>query len=271
MEKVHQSLRFKLIEKVQPDAPLLIYLPGMDGTGDLFHRQIGSLTGWFDVRCLVIPVDDLRSWEELTAGVVSLVKQELQRYPRPAVYLLGESFGGCLALQVILQAPQLFDRLILSNPASAFNRHPLLYWGSYLVQPQPEVLYRWSCVSFVPFLAALERIEPDDRKALLKAMQSVSQEASVWRLSLLRELQLSDRQLASIEQPTLLMASGGDRIFPSIAEAERLADQIPTTQRHILPRSGHACLLERDVNLYSILQKQDFLEPAALTQVQAKR
>jgi hypothetical protein len=31
----------------QPIAPLLIYLPGMDGTGQLFHRQGNKLNEFF--------------------------------------------------------------------------------------------------------------------------------------------------------------------------------------------------------------------------------
>lgn len=242
----------------QLNAPLLIYLPGGDGTGRLFYRQLEGLEKVFDIRCLEIPPDDLTGWDQLVEQVIELVKTELSERPRSAVYLCGESFGGCLALKIMLTLPALFDHLILVNPASAFNRH-WLYWASCLVCPVPEPIYRTFWLGFLPILAALGRIEADDRRALLTAVQLMTQETSIWRLGLLREFQISDQQLKQIEQPTLLIASGRDSVLPSISEAERLYQLLPQAKKYILPDSGHACLIEADVHLYDILQSAAFL------------
>ena len=79
----------------RPKAALLIYLPGGDGTGQLFYRQLAGLEQNFDIRCLEIPADHLTGWSPLIEQVVDLVKAELAQGKRPAVYLCGESFGGC--------------------------------------------------------------------------------------------------------------------------------------------------------------------------------
>jgi pimeloyl-ACP methyl ester carboxylesterase len=239
-------------------------LPGGDGTGQLFHRQLESLESTFDIRCLEIPPDDMTGWNELADQVIHLVKQELTQSPRPAVYLCGESFGGCLALRMMQRAPQLFDRLILVNPASAFRRHSWLYSLSYWVRPVPEAIYRIFWVWFLPILASLGRINADDRRALLNAVQLMSQETSIWRLSLLRAFQISDRDLTQIQQPTLVIASGRDLILPSIEEAEFLVAAMPQAQFYVLPDSGHACLLESDVHLYEILADRHFLPEPGL-------
>ena len=42
--------------------------------------------------------------------------------PERPVYVLGESFGAVLALAVAAQRPDLVDRLVLVNPATAFQR-----------------------------------------------------------------------------------------------------------------------------------------------------
>uniref|UniRef100_A0ACD5GWX7 Uncharacterized protein n=1 Tax=Desertifilum tharense IPPAS B-1220 TaxID=1781255 RepID=A0ACD5GWX7_9CYAN len=41
--------------QIQPHLPLFIFLPGMDGTGQLLRSQTSSLEQAFDVRCLAIP------------------------------------------------------------------------------------------------------------------------------------------------------------------------------------------------------------------------
>ncbi|NJO42851.1 MAG: alpha/beta hydrolase [Cyanobacteria bacterium CRU_2_1] len=250
---------FRTPSPFNSEAPLFIYLPGMDGTGELLHVQLAGLEQGFDIRCLSIALDDLSSWEQLTEQLVSLIEVELKRQPRDVVYLCGESFGGCLALKTILRSPHLFDRLVLINPASSFKRYPWIYWGSHLVCPLPDVLYRMSCVSFLPVLAALGRIGEHDRFALLRATQSVAQNTSIWRLSLLREFTISESELHYITQPTLVVASARDSLLPSVSEAHWLTDHIPNAQMHILPNSGHACLLESDVNLYQIMQTSNFL------------
>lgn len=242
----------------QLDAPLLIYLPGGDGTGRLFYRQLEGLEKAFDIRCLEIPPNDLTGWDQLVEQVVELVRTELGEQPRSAVYLCGESFGGCLALKIMLTSPALFDHLILVNPASAFNRH-WLYWASCLVRPVPEPLYRAFWLGFLPILASLGRIEADDRQALLTAVQLMTQETSIWRLGLLREFKISDQQLQQIKQPTLIVASGRDSVLPSVSEAERLCQLLPQARKYILPDSGHACLIETDVHLSEILQSVAFL------------
>lgn len=243
----------------QPKAPLFIYLPGGDGTGQLFFRQLKGLETTFDIRCLEIPPDDLASWDQLVEQVVGLVKDELSQCSRSAVYLCGESFGGCLALKVILHSPELFDRLVLINPASAFNDRSWLYSLSFFTLPVPQPIYRIFWLWFLPILASLHRIEPADRRTLLNAVQMMTQETSMWRVALLREFRLSDVQLQQIKQPTLIVASGRDCILPSVDEANWLCSLLPQAQSHILPDSGHACLLETDVNLYTILQSTNLL------------
>lgn len=247
---------------LQPDYPLFVFLPGMDGTGQLLRSQTTGLEAGFDVRCLAIPPTDLTNWEELTEQVVELIHQELKDFPDRVVYLCGESFGGCLAMKVALHSPHLFSRIILVNPASSFRRWPLMGWGGPITSQLPGPLYRLTSMGLLLWLANLNRITPGDRQFLWQAVQSVPQETSAWRLSLLSEFNISVAQLRQITQPVLLLASAADHLLPSLPEAEELAQHLPDVELIILPDSGHACLLEADINLYEIMQQYNFLYPA---------
>ncbi len=263
------ALFFRRPRPIKPEAPLFVFLPGMDGTGQLLRAQTEGLEQLFDIRCLAIAVDDLTGWDDLADQVIALVAEDVLHRPDRSVYLCGESFGGCLALKIVLRAPQLFERLILVNPASSFAQRPWVSWSSHLTRLLPEPMYQASCVGLLPFLASLGRIEAGDRYALLKAMQSVTQEASIWRLSLLQGFDVHEYQLRQITQPTLLVGSKADRLLPSVLEVQRLANYIPRTETHLLPDSGHACLLETEVNLYEIMRASGFLnfqEKASLLQ-----
>lgn len=297
MQPTPNYLRFLTPNNSKPQIPLFVYLPGMDGTGGLLRSQIPylsspsvlpisedssyphlstlerNLTGvyrqktspWdtigliegFDIRCLSIPVDDRSNWDEMVNQTVSFLQRELERGQKRPIYLCGESFGACLAMQVAMRAPELIDRVILVNPASSMRHQPLIQWGSSLTQWVPTPLYSMSVYGLLPFLGALERMDSLHRRALLDAMRSVPHGTTVWRLNLVRDfaLRLNESQLSRLKMPVLMIASGRDRLLPSITEAENLVKCLPNAQMVILPDSGHACLLETEVNLWEILQK----------------
>jgi len=250
-----------------PESPLFVFLPGMDGTGELLHTQTDTLDQCFDLRSLAIPQWNFSDWEELTSAVIDLIVAEQAQKPEKTTYLCGESFGGCLALKVVEQAPDLFNRVILVNPASSFRQRPYLAWGAVGTGWLPEPIYRSSTVLILPFLAAMGRIAPRDRRALLDAMKSVPPQTVRWRLSLLEGFDVDSQQLQGLSAPVLLIAAGSDRILPSVQEAEALADIFPQSQVVLLPESGHTCLLETENRLCDILQDADFLEKRAREQL----
>ncbi|MGB5972361.1 MAG: alpha/beta fold hydrolase [Nodosilinea sp.] len=239
-----------------PGRSLFVYLPGMDGSGALFNLQSAGLKADFDLRCLVIPGDDLSSWERLAHQTVQLIRQEAGASP---VYLCGESFGACLALRVAALAPALVSHLILVNSASSFHRFPWLHWVANLTPWMAPPLYQGSNVFSLPVLANLSRVDDVNRQALMQAIATVTQRSAAWRLSLLSRFRLEPLRLQRVTAPALLVASLSDRLLPSLEEAQHLATLLPNSRIYPLPHSGHASLLENGVNLGAILRAVDFL------------
>jgi pimeloyl-ACP methyl ester carboxylesterase len=266
MSQVKSRPCFLTPGRINPNYPLFVFLPGMDGTGQLLRSQTKGLETAFDVRALAIPPDDLNNWEDLATLVVNLIEEELKRGAFRSVYLCGESFGGCLAIKVALKAPHLFKRIILINPATSFNQRPWLAWGAQLNRWVPEFLHGISALVLFPFLSNLARTAPRDRRALLDAMQSVPPKIANWRISLVTEFDVNETQLRRLTQPILVIAGAADQLLPSVQEAERLVNCLPDAKTVILPNSGHACLLETDVCLFEIMKKQDFLEASVPNQ-----
>lgn len=247
----------------KPDDPLFIFLPGLDETGkDLMGMQTAGLDGGFDVRCFVIPPDDITNWDDLAEKVVALTKAELQKKPQISkpIYLCGESFGGPLALKVLEKFPQVFDRIILINCASSFPRVLWLKLGTDLLPYFPNFCYKISSFFTLPFLTNLTQVSFGAMKALLKSTRSAPKKTVNQRLSLLKNFTFDEEKLSRITQPVLLIGSENDRILPSTAEAQRLAQIFPNSQVVTLPHSGHACLVQTNVNLYSILEAKNFTD-----------
>jgi pimeloyl-ACP methyl ester carboxylesterase len=223
----------------------------MDGTGELLGVQVQQLQDQFELCCLAIPAHDRSDWTTLASQVMALIEERLSFNPNRPVWLCGESFGGCLALQVAQTQPECFQQMILINPASSLRSRPWLTWGSNLMRWLPGQLYLQSAELLLPWLAAIERITEAEKTALLCAMRSVPQPTSIWRLAMLQQFQLPP--LHVLDFPVLLVGSVADRLLPSVAEVERLQAQLPKSTVVTLPQSGHACLLEPEVNLAALI------------------
>lgn len=214
----------------------------MDGSGTLLRTQIDRLVPWFDIRCVAISPQDMSEWLPLARQVNQLIRNEVNASANSAgrhrpVYLCGESFGGCLAMHALTQAPQLFERVILINPASSFRRLPWMHLGSMITQQLPNLAYRHSSRGLVPFLVESRRVDIRNRQALERAMGAVPAKTAAWRMALLSRFEVERLPLERMTHPVLLVAGGCDRLLPSKREANSLLARFPNAQLTLLPRA----------------------------------
>ena len=94
------------LDEPRPDAgtlPLLLVLPGADGSGITAWMQFPSLAQEYAVRALCVPAGDRSSHADL----VALVSQEVRSVGEGReLFLLGESMGSGVAIDVALDVPQ---------------------------------------------------------------------------------------------------------------------------------------------------------------------
>lgn len=93
-------------QQLLKNKPILLYLPGFDGTILAPFLQFPSLSECFDVRALKIGMDDRSTFEELKEAVLDYLIKEYRGDDddiQQTIYLLGESFGGILATEVALE------------------------------------------------------------------------------------------------------------------------------------------------------------------------
>ena len=283
MPELQHDAYFYSPQGSNPNYPLLIFLPGLDETAkESMSLQTAGLEAGFDVRCFIISPEDLDNFNLLAESILALVEAELVQTPdcalkdtaprqevsplghkgsgrhRP-IYLCGESFGGCLALKVLEQAPKLFEKVVLINSASSFHRVPWLNLGSRLFSLTPDIFYDYSAYLTLPFLVHLNRVTAQARQLLVDTIKSAPKQTAQQRLIMMREFTIDETKLKQITQPVLLIGSQEDRILPSVEEAEYLAKIFSQATVVTLPHSGHACLVEKDTNLYQIMEANGFI------------
>jgi pimeloyl-ACP methyl ester carboxylesterase len=245
------SVRFLSSQSSQSHLPLFVFFPGMDGTGWLIDNQLDRLTKRFDVRRLAIASDDRSNWSQMTAQAAKLIAAE--RAEGQELYLCGESFGACLAMHVAGHLGKDVDELVLINPASSFARTPLLSAGSALSNLLPDAMYPISARILVNFLINADRVTATERQRLTDAMLSVNPKSAAWRLELLRQFRADVVAAKLLDIPVVLIAGELDRLLSSVSEVNILQQLLPKSKVILLPNSGHACLLERDLYLADLL------------------
>ncbi|KAL8557493.1 hypothetical protein ACS0TY_004795 [Phlomoides rotata] len=262
------------------DSPLLLYLPGVDGVGlglTLHHERLSKI---FDIWCMHIPLTDRTSFAEMVKFVESAVRIEYSRAPNRPIYLVGESFGGCLTLAVAARNPDIDLMLILANPATSFGKSLLqtetLLTLSALIPEQissslPYVLTLLFGTPVKMVTSAMGKRLPSDQliKVLSQDTLAMSSYLSVlskaftaetlrWKLEMLKSAAaFANSRLHAVKAQTLILASGQDQLLPSRDEAERLTKELPNCQIRIFEDKGHALFLE-DVSFVSILTGASF-------------
>ncbi|XVF57310.1 hypothetical protein PTKIN_Ptkin06aG0195000 [Pterospermum kingtungense] len=256
-------------------SPLLLFLPGLDGVGMgliLHHKALGKV---FEVRCLHIPVHDRTPFEGLVKLVEETIRLEHASRPNSPIYLVGDSFGGCLALAVAARNPNIDFVLILANPATSFGRSQLQPLFPIL-EAFPDGLhvtipYLLSLVMGEPLKMATVGIDyklPPTKKieqlsgnltALLPRLSGLAniipKETLIWKLKLLKSASsYANSRLHAVKAEVLVLASDKDNMLPSREEAQRLKNLLPNCMIRCFQDNGHTLLLEGSMNLLTIIK-----------------
>ncbi|KAJ6848644.1 acyltransferase-like protein, chloroplastic isoform X2 [Iris pallida] len=256
-------------------SPVLMFLPGVDGTGmglTLHQKPLGKV---FEVRCLHIPVNDRTPFEGLVKFVETSVKHEHSLDPSTPIYLVGDSFGGCLALAVSARNPSIDLVLILINPATSYNKSQLQPFVPAL-EALPRDLhttvpYILSLVMGDPVKMAMASIIEDlspqqilnelskSLTSMLPLLSDLSdilpKDTLLWKLELLKSgTAYANSRLHAVEAEVLVLASGKDNMLPSGSEADRLRKSLKNCSVRYFKDNGHTLLLEDGLNLLSVIK-----------------
>ncbi|NNF26106.1 MAG: alpha/beta hydrolase [Gemmatimonadetes bacterium] len=234
--------------KVSGTGPVLIYVPGIDGTGKLFYRQRPTLEPRFRVVTY-----RLRESAVTMDTLVDDLDRVLDAIPdsRPA-WLVGESFGGALAMSYALARPASVHRLVVLNSFPHFDpqfRLRLAIMGIRLI-PGPVM-------TMVRRLTAFRLHSPHThRTEIRKFMQLTAATTRAGYLNRLRILRTYDlrRRLPELATPTLFLAADRDRLVPSKRQAQLMHGLVPSSECHVLSGHGHICLIAPGLLLSEILE-----------------
>jgi pimeloyl-ACP methyl ester carboxylesterase len=94
------------------EGPAVVLVPGMDGTGLLFYRQVPKLAQRYRVATYALR-STARTMSPLVDDLASIIERIAPDEQRAIV--IGESFGGALALTLAAERPQRVAALVILN------------------------------------------------------------------------------------------------------------------------------------------------------------
>ncbi|XP_017628718.1 phytyl ester synthase 2, chloroplastic-like [Gossypium arboreum] len=268
-----------------PDCPLLLFLPGIDGTGlglIMHHHKLGKL---FNVWCLHIPAQDRTPFNELVKLVERTVRSENYRSPNRPIYLVGESIGACLAISVAAPNPDMDLILVLSNPAASFSQsqlQPLIPLLEMMPDEFPINLpYILSLATGNPLTVLMDNVVKKgslpqiigELSQDLATMSSylpvladiVPRQTLLWKLNLLKSgSACANSCLHAVKAQLLILCSGRDQLLPSQEESQRLQKALLDCEIRMFDESGHFLFLlcfsigEDNVDLVTIIKGASF-------------
>ena len=220
----------------------------MEGTGKLFYKQQPSLAKRYTVISLPSQSVAPFTYEDLVDDVLAVLDQENAE----KATIVGESFGGTVALQFTLAHQERVEQLVLINTFPYFRQRKRLVVGLLLL-PLTFIKLGNAVREFCYRIAmGFEGIPKQDVNRLLESSFIHGYAASRQRMQLIRNLDIRER-LSEIKVPVTIIAAGRDKLVPSIKEAHLMASKMPNGRIIELPQHGHTPLISKDFLLSEVL------------------
>jgi pimeloyl-ACP methyl ester carboxylesterase len=232
----------------------------------LVHGFASSIFTWRDIKTAllsagyrVIAVDQLgngasaRPAEPIytTEMQARFVLGVMDQLGVPAAHALGHSFGGRVAMQMAVLAPQRVQRLIVISPeAFATERPKIAQWVKLPLAGYMLAFFSTSPMFVREGLRFVSR-QYDWLKQTVVAGYAAplhvrgSALAQVWQSRSPKDgLKPVPHNLAHIAHHTLILWGAGDPVFPA-SDGAKLAKIMPKAHLHVLPDTGHVAHEER--------------------------
>jgi pimeloyl-ACP methyl ester carboxylesterase len=216
----------------------LVFLHGLVGLNDHWEGVVNLVKQRYRCVMLEIPLLQLRNEDCSIDGVASLTVRFLKDYVKCPATLIGNSFGGHVALRIALSNPELVDSLVLAGSSGIIEKSMV---SDLMLRPSREWLARKIGELFY---------DPDEhmnQADLDRAHRELSDRAcarAMVRLSRTARRNHLGQQMTKVTAPTLLLWGKQDIVTPPEA-AERFEKMLPNPRLVWIDRCGHAPMIEK--------------------------
>ncbi len=228
----------------------VVLVPGLDGTGLLFYRQIPLIARRYRVASYALR-DAATTMDSLVSDLRTIVEAVAPKGGRAIV--VGESFGGALAMSFALAEPDRVAGLIVLNSFPWYARQLRLRAAIGVLHALP-----WGAMRVMRRATASRlhsrHTHPAEIERFLQLTAHTTRLGYVNRLKMLTRYDIRDR-LHQLRPPTLFLAAERDHLVPAVKQARFMAERMTRSDVRVLAEHGHICLISPDIDLGRILRE----------------
>jgi pimeloyl-ACP methyl ester carboxylesterase len=244
-EEMNISTRFGTTHVVvsgPKDAPPLVLLHGYMATSTMWSPNIADFSRDYCVYAVdvmgqpskSIPGQPIRNEADYAAWLTAV----LYGLRLGRVFLAGMSYGGWLALNYAIAAPERVQRLVLLSPGGGFV--PMVRQFSLRGLLMLCCPTRFTVNSFMRWLGLTDRRGDTHTKLVLDLMYLGLKHFRVPGETLrVMPVMFSEEQLRAMRVPTLLLVGEHEVICDPAAALTRARRLFPDVQAELVPRSSH--------------------------------
>lgn len=218
------------------EGPSVVFLHGLVGLNDHWRKVIGRIRGGVRSTLFELPLLDLKGSDCSVQGVTELTIAFLEEHVQTPTVLVGNSFGGHVALRIAHKRPDLVRGLVLAGSSGLFER--TLVRGAPVRPPRDWVAEKIAELFYDK--SALDESDIDRAHQVLNTRQGARAMVRLSRTA--RRNHLGD-VLGDIATPTLLIWGREDVVTPPSA-AQGFHDLMPNTELVWVEKCGHTPMLE---------------------------
>src|SRR5262245_26027664 len=226
----------EIVASAGAGAPL-VYVPGIDGSGELLLGTAARLERRFRLTRLRYAGDTAGDYATLAASVADCIAAA----GSARALVLAESFGVAVALQTALDQPGRIAGLALVNGFARHENRVGLVLARGLFALAPRAWIHAARARFVQRGLFAPRRDEEALRALLALRGDWFDARYRARLALIQRLDLRPR-LGAIRCPAAFFAGDSDRVVAAVPAAREMQAAIPESELTVIEAAGHLVL-----------------------------
>ena len=214
----------------------VVFLHGLVGLNDHWMPSINRLSKSMRTTAFELPLLDLSGDDCSIHGATKLTAQYLSAHCEQPPILVGNSFGGHVALKIALEYPHLCGGLVLAGASGLIEKSMVS-----IIQTRPS--REWLELKIGELFFDTSKMSQGDVDRAFTELNNRAKAFAMVKLSRsARKNHLGD-DIHRIKVPTLIMWGRQDSVTP-VEAAEEFKAKIPDSTLVWFDRCGHAPMIE---------------------------
>ncbi|MCC7389805.1 MAG: alpha/beta hydrolase [Phycisphaerales bacterium] len=215
----------------------VVFLHGLVGLNEHWEEVASRVQG--QVRCIMLELPLLALPREVCSitGVADLTQQFIRGYLDDPAVLVGNSFGGHVALRVALEHPDIVSGLVLAGSSGLIERSMV---REVQIRPSRE----WLAEKIGELFHDRAHMREADLDRAFKELSQRAKARAMVRLSRSARQNHLGTQMREIAAPTVLIWGRQDVVTPPEA-AEQFHQLLPNSRLVWFDQCGHVPMVEK--------------------------